>query len=87
MSKNAVNSGAINAVGFPGAEQGDSVIQLVGTVTVVGTLAGLKLRLTASAPAAPKATTGASIIRRLAIGAAIACVASASSVSRPVASR
>lgn len=55
MITHALNSGAINAVPFPGAEEGASVIDLLGTVEVTGSLSAISLRLTATARTSPSA--------------------------------
>lgn len=55
----AINSGAINHVSFPGAEEGLSLIDLTGTVEVVCALSAIRLRLTASAGTVASATGSA----------------------------
>lgn len=49
MISRAVNSGALNAVGFPGSEEGASLVQLIGLVQVTCVLTTLSLHLTTGA--------------------------------------
>jgi hypothetical protein len=72
MTTEAVNSDGINEVSFPGAEQGLSVIELIGTVQVTCALAAVSLLLTvtASSPAAAVSpATGAKW--RMTLGASV----------------
>lgn len=72
----AINSGAINHVSFPGSESGLSLVQLVGTVSVTGTVTGIYLRLTASATTKPRAATSKPTTKvKYSIGAASAAQA------------
>lgn len=50
-----INSGALNEVGFPGSQQGESLIELVGTVAVVATISAITVLSTTGATAAPSA--------------------------------
>lgn len=50
-----LNSGPLNAVPFPGAETGLSLIEVVGTVEVTAELSAVKLRLTSTATTAATA--------------------------------
>lgn len=49
MTTATLNSGALNEVGFPGAEEGASLIELQGTVQVTCAVSAIKLRLTVGA--------------------------------------
>lgn len=76
----AINSGAINHVSFPGAEEGLSLIDLTGTVEVVCALSAIRLRLTASATTTASAngsTPGTNIRAQLAAVFAPTAVTSA----------
>ena len=50
-----INSGALNEVGFPGSQQGESLIELVGTVVVAATISTVAVLSTTGAKAAPAA--------------------------------
>ena len=64
MTINAINGGAINAVSFPGAEAGLSLVQLIGTVEVTCSIPSVSLRLTAFATTQPRAAGSASTTKR-----------------------
>jgi hypothetical protein len=59
----AINSGAINHTSFPGSENGLSLAQMVGSVSVTGTVTGIFVRLTAFATTAPRAATAKPVAR------------------------
>lgn len=63
MSAGALNGNAINETRFPGAEDGLSLIELVGTVQVTASVPKLRLRLTAGASATPAAVTSSPTTR------------------------
>lgn len=72
MSVNAVNANAINEVSFPGAEQGLSLIELVGTVVVTCSITTVYLGRTASAQTTAKATGTSGSVHRLQLAASTA---------------
>lgn len=78
MTSRSLNSGALNVTPFPSSEQGASVIELMGEITVGGTIGGISLLLTASATSQPRATCTAS--SKLNIGVQAAVSPSAGSV-------
>lgn len=55
MTSRAINSDEINSVSFPGAEDGLSLVQLIGTVEVSCSISFVQIRLTASAVVEPSA--------------------------------
>lgn len=81
MTSSALNSGAINATPFPSAEQGASVIELLGDVQVTGSISGIALALTAIATTQPTATGVATTRRKLGIGATTAPSAVVTNIS------
>lgn len=82
MTTSAINDGAINAVAFPGSQDGLSLVNLVGNVVVTCSIAAISLHLTASAASAAQASCASPVVvikSRLsapAAGAAVAAVVS-----------
>ena len=65
-----INSDDINSVSFPGSEAGLSIIEMVGTVSVSGSISSITLRLTAHAETPAAAVPGAAnSVRRIRIAA------------------
>lgn len=82
MTTHAINSGALNAVPFPGAEEGASIINLIGTVEVQASLSQIRLRLTATAATAPKAACSVNTTKlRMLLQAVTAPLADAASIN------
>lgn len=76
MTTHAINSGAINAVPFPGAEVGLSAVELTGTVRVVCSVGPITLQLTAPATTTASAVAGTITTKsRIQIGATTQCTA------------
>jgi hypothetical protein len=69
MTVGAINSGAINAVPFPQAEAGLSLIQLVGTVEVTGSISSLSTRRVVGATTVASAHGTADIVFQQQVGA------------------
>lgn len=69
MTTYALNSGAINATPFPGAETGLSLIELLGTVEATCDLTALTIRLQARATTQPVANGTASTTKRSQVSA------------------
>lgn len=70
-----INSAAINHLPFPGSETGKALVQLVGTVSVTGTITGISVRLTASAVSSGVASvaTNPGILIKHQLGASAEC--------------
>jgi hypothetical protein len=62
MTTSAINTGAINALSFPGSQDGLSLVDLVGNVIVTCSVATLSLNLTASAATTPQARCSTSTL-------------------------
>lgn len=80
-----INSGAINTVPFPGAEEGSSLVELIGEVIVTCAISSVTLIVTAGAATEPSAVTSSPTARiRSQIGASTTAqvVAGASALSR-----
>jgi hypothetical protein len=79
-----INSGAINTVSFPGAEDGLSLVQLIGEVNVATQISSVYLRLTARAATSPVADSSSGVLLKIAVGASVSCDAtsSASAISK-----
>ena len=60
ISRSIDSGGAINAVPFPGSEQGLSLVELIGSVQVTASLATIYIRKTTGATASASATPHAS---------------------------
>lgn len=74
----AINSGAINALSFPGAEAGLSLVQLIGEVSVTCTITNVYRLLNVGATTAPRAASGGvNLALRSAVGVAVTGVATA----------
>ncbi len=79
MTTHAINSGAINAVPFPGAEEGESIVDMSVDVTAVAALSTIKLRLCATAITSGAATVANISARKIInFGASGSCVAAVS---------
>jgi hypothetical protein len=80
MANRTINSGAINAVPFPGAEQGLSLVELVGTVELVCEIPSVTLRINIGAATDADAVPGsATTFKKSRLGASV--VASAGSTA------
>lgn len=78
-----INSGAINHVGFPGAEDGVSLVEMIGEVTATAVISSLSLRLTArAATTASGLAPPAGDYLELGIGANVSAVADATAASQ-----
>ena len=67
MTSKAINSGAINAVSFPGSESGATLIELIGDVEVLGSISMTYLRVGATGSTTASATTGRPTPRTIAL--------------------
>lgn len=67
MTSKAINSGAINAVSFPGSESGATLIELIGDVEVSASISGKYLRLGAKGSTIASAATGRPIPKTIAL--------------------
>lgn len=85
----AINTGAINHVSFPGAEEGLSLVELTGTVEVTCALSAITLRLTASASTSPAAvgsspnTTARALLAAITVPTALASAAARTKIAAP----
>lgn len=77
----ALNSGALNVVPFPAAEQGSSIIELLGTVEVTASIATIRLRVTAGAATAPTANCTGSLRMKIGLGAATQAAAACADIT------
>lgn len=83
MPTETVNSGVINKVGFPGAEDGVSLIEMVGEVVATATISSITLRLTAGAAVAAAAVCApAGIKSRMLLAATTDATAQATAGAR-----
>jgi hypothetical protein len=76
-----INSGAINTVSFPGAEDGLSLVQLIGEVNVATQISSVYLRLNARAAIGPVADSSSGVLLKIAIGATASCDATGSAAA------
>lgn len=67
MTSKAINSGAINAVSFPGSESGATLIELIGDVEVLGSISMAYLRVGAMGSTTASAATGRPTPRTIAL--------------------
>ena len=67
MTSKAINSGAINAVSFPGSESGATLIELIGDVEVLGSISMTYLRVGAMGSTTASAATGRPTPRTIAL--------------------